>query len=85
MKNHEVEPVNYAVPNWNHNAAGIACRSDWKGAKVYVFPRSHIGKAKIIAYSLADALHALEALEAASNEKWERENEGIESIRELSI
>jgi hypothetical protein len=50
-----------------------------------VFPRSHVGKAKIIAYSLADALHTLEALEAASDEKWERENEGVESVQELSL
>jgi hypothetical protein len=72
-------------PNWNHNAQGIACRADWRGAKVYVFHKSSFGRTKIIAHSLTDALFALEQLEAASDEAWERENEGVESVQELSL
>jgi hypothetical protein len=85
MKDHDIEPVNYAQPNWKHNARGIGCRSDWKGAKVYVFARSHIGPTKIIAYSLEDALFALESLENDSDRQWESENEGIASVQELSL
>lgn len=85
MKDHDIEPVNYAIPNWNHNAVGIGCKADWRGAKVYAFKRSHVGPVKIIAHSLSDAMHALEALEANAQEKWERENEGIESVQELDM
>ena len=84
-KDHDIEQVNYAQPNWKHNASGISCRADWKGAKVYVFRRSHIGPTKIIAYNLEDALFTLESLEADSDRQWERENEGIPSVQELSL
>lgn len=84
-KSHTVEPVNYMNPNWNHNSQGIACRADWKGAKVYVFPKSSFGMTKIIAYSLSDALATLESLENDSDAKWEAENEGIASVQEFNL
>lgn len=74
--------VNYAEPNWNHAASGIRCRVDWAGAFVYEFSRSHIGKTRIIAYNIEHARQALEELERETDEKWEKENEGIESKEE---
>ena len=45
-------PVNWANPNWKHNAHGIQCRLDWTGAWVYEFPQI---KGGIIAYNYEHA------------------------------
>lgn len=74
--------VNYAEPNWNHAASGIRCRVDWSGAHVYEFKRSHIGPTRIIAYNIDHARAHLEELEREAQEKWEKENEGVESVEE---
>ena len=81
-KDHVRHPVNYAEPNWGHAASGIRCRVDWTGAFVYEFPRSHIGPKRIIAYNIDHARQAREELEREADEKWEKENEGIESTEE---
>ena len=81
-RNHTKLAINYAEPNWNYSAQGISCRLDWKGASVYEFDKSHMGRVRILAYSLKDAIATLEALENEKYEAWERENKGIESAQE---
>jgi hypothetical protein len=55
---------------------------DWAGAEVYEFEKSHLGKVRILAYSLKDAVASLELLEKSADEEWERQNADRESIQE---
>ena len=73
MKKRLPVPVNWAKPNWNHAAAGIRCRADWKGAQVY-----HTEAGWIIAYTEAHADDAArEVLESSSESERELQQETL--------